>query len=136
MARSRPVRNLHPCLLLGFGRAGRKNLLQKSTQVFRTFILPRSVHKGMNSRQPGRPLSTQRQSSNWKKSLYPVREPQPVELTAPIIFIEGEERPANTIIIVGFPRTESPVSLTSEVKPSVLSSPGAASRSRALFHPK
>jgi len=81
-------------------------------------------------------VSAQGQMVAKKKSLYPVREPQPVELTAPIIFIEGEERPANTIIIVGFPRTESSVPLTSEVKPSVLSSPGAASRSRASFPPR
>src|ERR1043166_6679863 len=47
-----------------------------------------------------------RQPAATKKSLYPVREPQPVELTAPIIFIAGEDRPPNTIIIVGFPRTE------------------------------
>ena len=53
-------------------------------------------------------LSAQRQAVVRKKSLYPVREPQPVELTAPIIFIEGEDRPPNTIIIVGFPRTEPP----------------------------
>lgn len=50
--------------------------------------------------------SAQRQPAARKKNLYPVREPQPVELTAPIIFIEGEDRPPNTIIIVGFPRTE------------------------------
>ena len=53
-------------------------------------------------------LSAQRQAIARKKSLYPVREPQPVELTAPIIFIEGEDRPPNTIIIVGFPRSEPP----------------------------
>jgi hypothetical protein len=53
-------------------------------------------------------LGVQRQAAARKKSLYPVREPQPVELTAPIIFIEGEDRPPNTIIIVGFPRTEPP----------------------------
>ena len=81
-------------------------------------------------------VSAQGQMVAKKKSLYPVREPQPVELTAPIIFIEGEERPANTIIIVGFPRTELSVPLTSEVKPPVLSSPGAASRSRASFPPR
>ncbi len=51
-------------------------------------------------------LSPPRQPADKKKSLYPVREPQPVELTAPITFIEGEDRPPNTIIIVGFPRTE------------------------------
>ncbi len=51
-------------------------------------------------------LSPPRPPADKKKSLYPVREPQPVELTAPIIFIEGEDRPPNTIIIVGFPRTE------------------------------
>jgi len=55
--------------------------------------------------QPPTP-SVQRSAAAKKKSLYPVREPQPVELTAPIIFLEGEGRPANTIIIVGFPRTE------------------------------
>lgn len=57
---------------------------------------------------PARPpaLSPQRQSADKKKSLYPVREPQPVELTAPIIFIEAADRTPNTIIIVGFPRTE------------------------------
>jgi hypothetical protein len=53
-------------------------------------------------------LSAQRLAAARKKSLYPVREPQPVELTAPIIFIAGEDRPPNTIIIVGFPRAEPP----------------------------
>jgi len=53
----------------------------------------------------GKPtMALQRQSAEKKKSLYPMREPYAVELTSPIIFIEGEDRPPNTIIIVGFPR--------------------------------
>jgi hypothetical protein len=41
-----------------------------------------------------------------KRNLYPVREPYAVELTAPIIFIVAANRTPNTLIIVGFPRTE------------------------------
>ena len=37
--------------------------------------------------------------------LYPVREPHPVELTAPIIFVRAPEFVPNTFVIVGFPPT-------------------------------
>lgn len=36
---------------------------------------------------------------------YPVREPYPVEITAPIFFIKGDGRVANTLVILGFPRS-------------------------------
>jgi len=45
------------------------------------------------------------QSSGSKNELYPVREPYPVELLPPIVFRNEAQVPANTIIIVGFPRT-------------------------------
>lgn len=50
-------------------------------------------------------LTHQWQSPEKKRSLYPVREPYPVELTAPIILITAEDRTPNTLIIVGFPRS-------------------------------
>jgi len=37
--------------------------------------------------------------------LYPVREPYPVELTAPIIFVRVPEIIPNTLVIIGFPPT-------------------------------
>jgi hypothetical protein len=43
-------------------------------------------------------------SEDRKKNVYPVREPYPVEITAPIIFINAESRPANTVVVLGFPR--------------------------------
>ena len=46
-----------------------------------------------------------RQSSAKKQSLYPVREPYPVELLPPILFLNVAERTPNTLIIVGFPPT-------------------------------
>ena len=46
-----------------------------------------------------------RQSSAKNESLYPVREPYPVELLPPIIFINAPERTPNTLIIVGIPQT-------------------------------
>jgi hypothetical protein len=44
------------------------------------------------------------QSSGRRDELYRVREPYPVELLPPIVFMNAAERPANTIIILGFPR--------------------------------
>lgn len=46
-----------------------------------------------------------REAPNKKESLYRVREPYPVELLPPIIFINAPERTPNTLIIVGFPQT-------------------------------
>lgn len=40
-----------------------------------------------------------------KRSPYPVREPYPVEITAPIVFIHAQGRVANTIVVLGFPRS-------------------------------
>lgn len=52
------------------------------------------------------PVSVQpRQASGKNESLYRVREPYPVELLPPIIFINAPERTPNTLIIVGFPQT-------------------------------
>ena len=50
-------------------------------------------------------FSELRQPTEKKNSLYRVREPYPEEVTAPIILIYGEGRPANTVVVVGFPRT-------------------------------
>jgi hypothetical protein len=44
------------------------------------------------------------QSSRKKEELYRVREPYPVELLPPIVFMNEAQPPANTIIILGFPR--------------------------------
>ncbi|MDW8309636.1 MAG: hypothetical protein RMK20_09705 [Verrucomicrobiales bacterium] len=38
-------------------------------------------------------------------SIYRVREPQPVELLPPILFINAYEPPPNTLVIVGFPKS-------------------------------
>jgi hypothetical protein len=40
-----------------------------------------------------------------RESRYPVREPQPVELLPPILFINAYEPEPNTLVIVGFPRS-------------------------------
>jgi len=57
--------------------------------------------------RPGKASApSSQQSVDKKKGFYPVREPYPVELTAPIVFLDAAERAPNTIIIVGFPRTE------------------------------
>jgi len=40
--------------------------------------------------------------------LYPVREPYPVELTAPIIFVRAPEIVPNTVVIIGFPPAVRP----------------------------
>jgi hypothetical protein len=45
------------------------------------------------------------QSFGRKDELYRVREPHPVELLPPIVFMNEAQPPANTIIILGFPRT-------------------------------
>jgi hypothetical protein len=60
-----------------------------------------------DEREPVRPpVSSQpRQPPGRKESLYPVREPYPVELLPPIIFYNAAERTPNTLIIVGFPQT-------------------------------
>jgi hypothetical protein len=60
-----------------------------------------------NEREPVRRLvSVQpREVPSKKESLYRVREPYPVELLPPIIFINAPERTPNTLIIVGFPQT-------------------------------
>jgi hypothetical protein len=47
----------------------------------------------------------QAEISDRKKNPYPVREPYPVELTAPIVFIHGEGRIPNTLVVLGFPRS-------------------------------
>lgn len=44
-------------------------------------------------------------SSGQKQSLYPVREPYPVELLPPIIFINTPEIHPNTLIVYGFPKS-------------------------------
>lgn len=44
------------------------------------------------------------QSSGRKNELYRVRAPNPVELLPPIVFMNEAQPPANTIIILGFPR--------------------------------
>ena len=44
-------------------------------------------------------------SDDRSRVVYPVREPHPVEITAPIILINAEARPPNTVVVVGFPRT-------------------------------
>lgn len=36
---------------------------------------------------------------------YPVRAPHSVEITAPIVFVNGDGRVANTLVILGFPRS-------------------------------
>jgi len=61
----------------------------------------------VNEREPAmQSLPIQpRQSSGAKECLYPVREPYPVELLPPIVFLNAVERTPNTFIIVGFPRT-------------------------------
>jgi len=46
-----------------------------------------------------------KQAHGGNESLYRVREPYPVELLPPIIFINASERTPNTLIIVGFPQT-------------------------------
>jgi hypothetical protein len=58
------------------------------------------------------PATATRSTSDWqarsadrKKSPYPMREPYPVEITAPIVFINGEGRIPNTLVVLGFPRT-------------------------------
>lgn len=63
----------------------------------------------MDEREPiMQPMPDQpRQSSGKKESLYRVREPYPVELLPPIIFINAPERTPNTFIIVGFPQTST-----------------------------
>ena len=47
------------------------------------------------------------QSSGKMESLYRVREPYPVELLPPIIFLNTQERAPNTFIILGFPQTNT-----------------------------
>jgi hypothetical protein len=47
-----------------------------------------------------------RPAPNKKRSLYPVREPYPVEITAPIVFVQAAEITPNTLVIVGFPPTD------------------------------
>jgi hypothetical protein len=57
---------------------------------------------------PVRPaaLSEQRPAPAAKKSLYPVREPYPVPLLDPIIFVQAEERIPNILVIELFPQTD------------------------------
>jgi hypothetical protein len=63
-----------------------------------------SVREAPESARP--PLFRQRtQATLGKRIHYPVREPYPVELTAPIFLIQAAERPANTIVISMFPET-------------------------------
>lgn len=60
--------------------------------------------------EPGAPtgaVTTPRSTPVPQKrdSRYPVREPQPVELLPPILFINAYEPQPNTLVIVGFPRS-------------------------------
>lgn len=61
---------------------------------------------------PDEPAKWSRSTFTWreqpadtKKSSYPIREPYPVEITAPIVFINGDGRIANTLVVLGFPRS-------------------------------
>jgi hypothetical protein len=51
-------------------------------------------------------LSEQRPTPAEKRRLYPVREPYPVPLLDPIIFVQAEERTPNILVIELFPRTD------------------------------
>jgi hypothetical protein len=56
----------------------------------------------------GRPASFepgQQRLSDGKRGIYRVREPYPVQLTAPIIFVRAPERNPNTIVIEWFPES-------------------------------
>lgn len=63
-------------------------------------ILPNEVATGSRST-----FNWREQPADTKKSPYPVREPYPVEITAPIVFINGDGRIANTLVVLGFPRS-------------------------------
>jgi len=73
-----------------------------ATTGFGTFetILPNEVATGSRSA-----FTWREQPADTKKSPYPVREPYPVEITAPIVFINGDGRIANTLVVLGFPRS-------------------------------
>ena len=61
-----------------------------------------TIADDLASNTPSAP-SQPRPASEEKKKLYPVREPYPVELTAPIVLIPAAGRMVNTVVIELFP---------------------------------
>lgn len=100
-----------------------KNSSAKTGSTSKPAVAPREAKTSPASE--AKPVESENSSSvNWEemellnlpslfeettagaKPLYRLREPEPVELTSPIVLIRAQPRPANTYIVIGFPKSE------------------------------